>query len=456
MQTYVLFSIIISSLLMTSVATVDAAQLDIKMNPDMDSSPFEIKYQKTIFIEYPDGGQVADMLRDTDWMVSSTSMPQDPGSISLAQKLNQNLVSDGSQAQVSNLTIDYTSTLTGNELNAAIDYKVVIQGDLVGYTIRASEGQTPALLDLGWRGLTIEGPFMLGDVEINQPFSSIQSQSPEVAAMIAGSEAEDLLHKNIIDADFIRDQPLTNWHFLFDPTGINADAAQFGLSAEISGFVLSRFTMGESSIREGIQVEREFHAPFMADMEYSVRTVQSADNANVDVIGFAQRDIFDNVEIFGVYATQPEGYADPGTGGFPVTIVYGMAGLAAVGGIAFFAYSNRQMKKEAGQGQTGIDPSRLVGYQTSASSGGYQTNRGEAQLADASTYQQTRSVYESQTKQPPASENTSAPVTRETTCACATSAEMNSQCDCDMQGSCLCDASCTCTTSLCKEHSQTF
>ena len=62
------------------------------------------------------------------------------------------------------------------------------------------------------------------------------------------------------------------------------------------------------------------------------------------------------------------------TGGFPIMIVYGMAGMAAVAGIAFFFVSSRSMKNQS-QGQQGIDPSRLVGYQTSASSGGYQTNR---------------------------------------------------------------------------------
>ena len=50
--------------------------------------------------------------------------------------------------------------------------------------------------------------------------------------------------------------------------------------------------------------------------------------------------------------------------------------------------------KNAATTQQGIDPSNLVGYQTSASSGGYQTNRGEAQLKSDTDYAQTRSVYE--------------------------------------------------------------
>ncbi|RNJ79555.1 MAG: hypothetical protein EB829_01760, partial [Nitrosopumilus sp. H8] len=97
------------------------------------------------------------------------------------------------------------------------------------------------------------------------------------------------------------------------------------------------------------------------------------------------------------------------------------------------------------QGQQGVDPTHLVGYQTSSSSGGYQTNRGEAQLRDDTSYQQSRSVYEA--SHPP--QDTAS----EAACGCAASAEMGTECDRKMQGACLCDATCQCGADLCKEHS---
>ncbi len=130
-------------------------------------------------------------------------------------------------------------------------------------------------------------------------------------------------------------------------------------------------------------------------------------------------------------------------------IIYGMAGMAAIGGVGFFIFSNRALKNQE-TAQTGVDPSRLTGYQTSGSSGGYQTNRGEAQLKDDSSYQKTRSVYDAETTQqaPPPPASTS----QEAACGCAASAEMGSECDCEMQGSCLCDASCGCNASICKDQ----
>ncbi len=91
----------------------------------------------------------------------------------------------------------------------------------------------------------------------------------------------------------------------------------------------------------------------------------------------------------------------------------------------------------------------MVSYQTSASSGGYQTNRGEAQLADTSDYAQTRSVYEDQKQSPPPAIPSNK---EEAACGCAASEEIGSECDCVMHGSCLCDATCRCNASLCKEQ----
>jgi hypothetical protein len=141
-------------------------------------------------------------------------------------------------------------------------------------------------------------------------------------------------------------------------------------------------------------------------------------------------------------------------------IVYGMAGMAAIAGVGFFIFSSRSMKNEK-KGQQGISPDDLVGYQTSASSGGYQTNRGEAQLKGDTSYQHTRSVYDEvqslptetpQQSSPPPQEATPSSQDEEAACGCASSAEMGSECDCEMQGSCLCDGTCKCNAEICKEQ----
>ncbi|GIS96308.1 MAG: hypothetical protein CM1200mP23_1140 [Nitrososphaerota archaeon] len=63
-----------------------------------------------------------------------------------------------------------------------------------------------------------------------------------------------------MNADGVKNQPVGNWHFLFDPTGIQADASQHGLAEELAGKVISSYTMGESNLREGMIREQIYEA----------------------------------------------------------------------------------------------------------------------------------------------------------------------------------------------------
>ena len=445
-----LLTILLAGLIVIGTSTpVWAAQLDARINPNEESSEFKMNYQKTIFIEYPNGGDLFDDLQGKEWTVSGTADSSNPGVKDLMNKLNQGISADGSQAKISDLNVSYDFHLKARNINTSIDYRVLLEGTLTNYVITQDAQRT--LVDLGWRGMSVDGEIVIDDIEINIPINILRDQEPTVYAIFTGTEAEDVLNRNLINADFILQQPLTNWHFLFDPTGINVDAGTFGLDDEIAGYVVSSWTMGESSLREGRQVERVFEAEIDADQRYIVRSVQSSDQGNLYTIGFGALDILDGVEIVGVTPTPPEGFATTSTGDFPIYIVYGMAVVAAVAGVAFFFVSSRSLKNEK-VGQQGIDPSNLVGYQTSASSGGYQTNRGEAQLRDDSDYQQTRNVYDEPQQQSPPPPQATPSTTEEAACGCAASAEMGSECDCEMQGSCLCDGTCKCNAEICKEQ----
>ena len=429
-----------------SSSSVWAAQIDARINPNSNASPFSYNFQKTIFIEYPNGGKIFDELHEKEWSVTGSADATNPGVQELIAKLNQKIRSDGSHAQISDLNVSYDFHLKGRDLTTSVDYRVILKGTISDYVI--TKDQIRTLVDMGWRGMSTNDSVVIDGVEINLPISLLKDKEPAVYDILAETDADTILSKGLINADYILEQPMTNWHFLFDPTGVTADAATFGLDESISGFVVSKWTMGESSLREGRQVERVFEAPVSADQNYVVRSVQSSDQGNIAAIGFGAIDVLDGLEIVGLTPTPPAGYQTTSSGGFPVTIVYGMAGMAAIGGIAFFIFSNRALKNQT-TGQQGIDPSRLVSYQTSASSGGYQTNRGEAQLANTSDYAQTRSVYEDQKQSQPPSLPSSK---EEAACGCAASAEIGSECDCEMHGSCLCDATCRCNASLCKEQ----
>lgn len=420
-----------------------STQLGTFIDPNAESSHFNIRYQDTISYDYDAGSQLHQLLDGKQWLVEGVASEGQDIQI-ITDILNQKLASDGSFAQVSDLEVDYRFQLNPAAHGSSMDFTVVVQGSLIDYVVTTSARQD--LVDLGWRGLTVTDDVYIDGIPINIPASLLRVMEPAVYDLLIGTEAAEILLEPIMNAESILGQPMDTWHFLFDPTGIGTDAGTFGLSPEIAGAVVSAWTMGESSIREGIKVETVNEVTVVLDQPYVIKSTQGADNASIRIIGYGNLDTLDGLDIAGVSPEPPEGYSS--NDDFPVFIIYGMAGMAAAAGIGFFIISNRAIKNEK-IGQQGIDPSNLVGYQTSASSGGYQTNRGEAQLRNDSDYQKTRNVYDQYEQKPLESASTPS---IDAACGCATSAEMGTECDCDMQGSCLCDSTCGCSADVCHQH----
>ena len=377
-----------------------SSQLEVTIDPNSNIAFAKMTYQRSINIDYSDGGNLAESMPGTFSKIAFHADSSDPGMQSLIAKLNSYIVSKGSQANISDLTLDYKTTLTGRATSMSVDYSVILRPTIENFVIKMGSGNSPTLIDVDWRGFGVLGPIVLstptyGNVEVNLPISSFEKFVPALGLSLKSSDAAELLNTRLMNGDEIKEQPLGNWHFLFDPTGIQVDASQWGLSSSISGSVTSSFTMGESSIREGQIREQVHQASFNSDKVYQITSFESSGNAGIQVIGFANRDVLGNSEIFGVTPTPPEGYASTSTGEFPAFILYGMAGMAALGGAAMMFMSKRKLAKEKGHyNQTGIDPTQLTGVATSTSSGGYQTVRGEAQVKGLDDYDQHRSYYD--------------------------------------------------------------
>jgi len=379
-----------------------SSQLEVTIDPNSDTAIAKMTYQRSINIDYSDGGELAETMYGVNHQIKFSADASNPSVQSLISKINSYILSEGSIAQITDLTVEYNSLMTGRTSSMSVDYTIILHPTINNFVIKAGSGNNPTLLDTDWRGFGVVGPVVIstptyGDVEINMPISAFERFTPALALSLKASDAGELLSTRLMDGDEIKAQPIGNWHFLFDPTGIGVDAAQYGFE---TGSVISSFTMGESSLREGLIREQIHQAVFDSDKQYLVTSFESSGNASIDILGFANRDVLGTSEIFGVTPTAPEGYASTSAGEFPAFILYGMAGMAAVGGAALYMMSQRKLKKEKGHyQQSGIDPTQLTGYQTSAGSGGYQTVRGEAQVTGLEDYNQHRSYYDEEKPQ---------------------------------------------------------
>lgn len=322
-------------------ANVWAVQWDATINPYDTESRFKVTYLKTYSVWYPDGGMIADELRGQNASVSEEYNFRHPDVQALIERLNERIVSSGSQARISDMNVSYSFGLSGSQDSATIDYKIILDGHITDYNITKYAQKT--LVDLGWRELSVDGGVTMGEHEINDPFAFVEASAPVTAGVISDTAIDRILDAYLINADAVLEKPLEKWIFLFDPTNCNTDAHSFSSSVYVC--VLSSWVMmDESILREERQVEIVEEEVIVADREYMIRSVQAPAQGILTIVGFGVIDTLEGVEIAGVTPAPPEA---PPTNDFPTFIMYGMAGLAAAAGIAFFV-NNRLLKNKQG------------------------------------------------------------------------------------------------------------
>jgi hypothetical protein len=282
--------------------------------------------------------------------------------------------------------LDYSAELTGYDSYTSIEYDIILIPTLERFS--APMSSDAVLLDVSWRGIKAEMPVMIDNYDVISPMSFIENKVPPIYSQLVGTKAESLLSQTLIDASEIQKLETNEWHSLFDPTAIIPGAKPYGFEGE----VVTTFSMGTSDIfvptREKLQ-----EIVLDLDARYVVASFEAADSAVLFVPGYASAEVFSGYEIIRSSQIASIAIIEPATEQFPIFVMYGMAGAAAAGAAGFFWWSSKKAKKDTTLGQTGIDPSHLRGVETSSASGGYKTNRGEAELVGESDYAKTKSVY---------------------------------------------------------------
>ncbi len=357
------------------VPYASAAQLDAKILSGEDSAEPSFQFLRVIYIEYPNGGEISESLRGKKEMVSFVADSNTPGIDELVMQLNKNLKSVPSYAVVTDVQINYQAILQGNENYAVIEYNVQLIPTITNHVLaKAFEKST---VDANWRGISLDEPIVFqtvyGSFDINNPKSALDAIIPNVSEKLKDIS---ILELPLIDASGILDLPLDKWHSLFDNTAIMSDADKYGYSGK---YIVTHYSMGECSIFVGICNDREWVQEIDLDEKYTIRIVESRDDATISLEGYVDSSHQDGIEVFETNLNSLVSQR-PATNEFPATIMYGMAGMAAIGAVVMLVKSNRKLKKDKNEGQTGVDPAHLRSYETSNSAGGYKTNRGESLL----------------------------------------------------------------------------
>lgn len=316
---------------------VSAVQMTTSMVPNTDKADALLTAVKFITMEYEPGSPLAQQFNGKDERIQFSLNTSDPGMPELINAINADIRSQkGSPVRVENATLDYTGSLKGSEDKIQLAYKIAIDGILTSIVLDRSEQGN--VLDLDWRSVLVDEPLPVeapqyGNMSVNYPIGLIQATYPEFAQALLNSEAAGLMREPLFNFQDMG-VGMERWHFLFDPTGSQAGAAGSGFE-EIGGArVVSIYSLGESSFREGTFSEKVTRAS--ADIngaQVEIESTTPPPSGQIQIAGFSRIEKSGDNELAFVTAEAPEGTVTA-TGGFPIQVLLVLGGM--MGAVAVF------------------------------------------------------------------------------------------------------------------------
>ena len=340
-----------------------SADLNAYLVPGQAEGYFDVTYHRTYHIGHGEGGELAGLLGGAGGTVEVAAQDGDLGAEAVAAALNESIRASGSGSSVRVHDVKSVAAIRANPLDTEILYVIRIRGMLAGHTAGAAEGGRPAIVDMAWRDLTVREPVTIRGTEINIPRSAFGTLAPgALAAMPDGAAA--LLDIPLIAAAGLQEAPLETWRFIYDPTGLAADAGHLGVSWPASGLPVTVYSYRESSDVEGAPSGWKETVDFELDRPYFIRAVDPVDRAAIHIAGFAEIgggggetvSVLPEAREAVDFLRNGGGEESASAGGFQAMIVYAAPGLGVAAVAAYFALRRRVPKRDAEIGQGAARP----------------------------------------------------------------------------------------------------
>lgn len=325
-------------LIPTAISQSFASQMEVFLLPERDAADPVFTSVRFITLLYEPGSELAKVFNGTNERITFTLNSTTQGMKELQNTVNEAILREKhSLIQLNNSKLEYTAQIRGDEDRAQISYKIKFAPHITNYVLPSNSTSNKAL-DLDWRSVVVQGPLTVtvpkyGEFDINYPIGPVKALYPEVAQKLESVEQS----KKIFDTPLLDYEeigfPMDRWHFLFDPTGSQASAAGAGYAEEGESKVVSVFSLGESSFREGTHAAKESSISTTIDgSKVNIKSSDPPPSAQIQISGFAQIKKISNAEIAFVSPTGPSG-TTTATGGFPIQVLLilgGMMGAVAI------------------------------------------------------------------------------------------------------------------------------
>jgi hypothetical protein len=284
---------VIAALLLSGFASqAHAAQIDASLIPEFDRAAGSFVGVKFVTIKYEPGSAVAALFNGrTERIEFSIGGTNASGMSELIAAANQALFRVQSPAQVASANLTYTGILRGGPDRLTLTYSVEFIPAFSGFKLE-SNATDNILVDINWRGFVIDGPVFVdaperSRINVNHPIGLLQATFPEFADKLASSEARAIMTEPILDFSEIGAMQMERWHALFDPTFSQVSGNDIFKGDIGRAKVLSVYSLGECSIREGCPPPKEADATASIDgasVQVHISTPQP--NSHIEIAGY--------------------------------------------------------------------------------------------------------------------------------------------------------------------------
>jgi len=319
-------------------------------------------FEKSFYINYPPGSKLQSLLQNKNLTVSFTDDANaNPDIKAFMQQINTDIATkEHSAAILTNLLVNYKVDVNGYSDHASFDYKIVLTPTVTNYVLNTASGDIPETIDASWIAFSVNSPVKIttnqyGPIEINSPIGIIQSQLPDVYNEIKGTDAAQVFQSPyLIDATGLyTQQPLNKWDSLFDPAYTLAETAGYGYQGQ--KVAVTTYSSGLSGLVTGSATVNNIDKDFTGSdgTKYHVSTKEQANAGTINVDGHANPNQVQGGWTFVTTAQAAAGISNTTAGGTSTTMVYAMAGFAAVIAAGIFWWSNKKMKQVVREIDTG-------------------------------------------------------------------------------------------------------
>jgi hypothetical protein len=329
---------LMSVLLFSQILSVRAVQVTSSLVPTTGHGEVDWSAIRFLTIQYPPNSPLAEEFNGKSETVKFTMQADEDGMPQLIQAFNNAIASQkNSPVTITNASLTYTGQLRGTEDELTLSYNVQLKPSFISGITLSSENQTADVVDLAWRSINVAEPITLstpyGDIDVNHPIGLLQANHSSVAEQLMNTEAAAIMSDPLFNFQDVG-RPMNTWHFLFDPTGSQAGAAGTGFEEIAGARVVSIYSLGESSFREGTFEETEKQASATLDgTPITVESTTPPTSAQITIAGFSSIRETGGNEFAVVTQEAPAGTATA-TGGFPIQVLLVLGGM--MGAVAVF------------------------------------------------------------------------------------------------------------------------